>query len=174
MKVRLEHCVLFRADPAPSFVAVRALDVTGATVECKGERRRLSECRSCPHFLDAPDCALRCVFLDNDTVESVMTPSSRLVTASVDEARRGVRRQAPRQLLVTDGDDVVALVKADGRARHRLEPVPIVPRTAALGVVAAMLAAHPALVVVDRDAVVGIVTRGDLQRAGVPILAASD
>jgi CBS domain len=170
LKVRLEHCVLHRADePGASFLAIRAQRVKAETVECRGERHRVRMCHGCPHFLDvASRGALRCFFLDTDTVESLMTPAARIVTVDIREVRTSPRRRTPRQLLVTEGDSAVALVATNGRARSRLRPIPIVPRTTSLAAAAAILREQRALVVVDRDEVVGIVTGGDLSRAGVP------
>jgi CBS domain-containing protein len=146
-------------------------------------------CAVCPHFLDATPAGdgcsvtVRCLFLESDPVEVVMTRASDLervdAADTVGTTLHRLIRDRIHQLLVVDDDTVVGLVDAGalwGRPRgHRLRaavdaPLPVMPRTLSLGAAARALVerGRRCALVVDRERVVGLVTRADLARAGVP------
>lgn len=210
MRLRLSECDLERTvsgHAGARFTAVREQhariwDDVGpghgslqrAMVECRsGEHHPGRVCVTCPHFLAvAPAAAgdgvtIRCMFLDSDPVEAVMTPEPSLRTidegASVGAAAAAARLAPVRPLLVMAGDEVVGMATsdellrdADGHPDERMSarsraPIPVIPRTASLGEVAQLLRQPelPCLLVVDGDEVAGIVTRDDLRRAGLPL-----
>ena len=183
MKVRVSHCELERTAPEErigSFTTVL-------------ERCPQPQCTTCRHFVafiparDGSPARVRCVFLDTDSVESVMTPDASLVTidgeAPLDAAATIAKLARVGQIPVTDGDEIVGLARtyelvrdaaAHPRARvatRAQRPIPVVPSTASLGEVASVLRRFElsCVLVVDGDEATGIVTRNDLRTIGVPM-----
>ena len=196
MRLRISSCDPQR--PAPTerqerFTAVSARSPAPPyAVEClDGDFKPVHVCAACTHFLRAvssPDgraVTVKCLFLDSDPVEHIMTPARKLVAieekASLDTGAAVARFGAVKQLLVFSGDELVGLADSDEIMRvaeiRPSEPVaavtrrqiPLVARKASLGAVDAILRrpGSRCLVVTDGERVVGLVTRGDLRRAGV-------
>jgi CBS domain-containing protein len=159
-----------------------------AVVECRThELVDGRTCERCPHFLDAvPEASghevrVRCVLFETDTVDALMTRLEDVISVAADEssaiaAARMVDHEVG-QLLVTSGGRAVGLVHARTIAGHHgpsgrfVAPrFPVVPRTMSLGSAARAFRARDleVLGVLDRDELVGLVTRGDLRHAGVP------
>jgi hypothetical protein len=169
MRLRPEACWPVPREEAAPFTAVCVRPVAGGVVECQGERRPARWCARCPHFLSRAPGAVRCVHLENEAVETVMTPTATLRRVELREGRAALRaaaRAAPREpLLVTEGEELCGLL--DG---GRVVPVPVVPRTTSLGAAARALGLiGPCLIVADGERVVGAVTAEDLRRAGIPM-----
>jgi CBS domain-containing protein len=167
---------------------LRADALRHAVVECRDHElvdgRR---CERCEHLLNAVPSAdgtkvlVRCVFFESDAVTTLMTRVEDLVmvtgdsSASVAEALM-VERGATR-LIVVEGGRVIGLVLPEdlaGRAGPVARQTPpfmaVVPRTMTLAEAAHAMRAYDldAAVVLDGDDVVGLLTRDDLLRAGVP------
>jgi CBS domain-containing protein len=179
--VREQHAATGAA-PRRGRDLVRALEY-----ECRhGERRSASECTECAQYLNlAPDRdlrggTLRCIFFDDDPVHVLMTPVVNLVTvnadASMTEAAAIAETNGLKQLPVVRGDELVGIVRVDEGnpldpiARAMRTPVRAVPALTPLAAVARLFRTEDvgSLVVMDADDVAGLVTRGDLRRAGVP------
>jgi CBS domain-containing protein len=149
-----------------------------------------TKCTRCGHLLNAvpaPDgesVKIRCVFFESDPVTLLMACAEDLAVAEATEslavaAARMLDRDV-EQLVVASGEgEAVGLVTAQGvegvpaddeRVGDRVVPLPVVPRTMTLGALAAALRQRDleCVGVVDDDELVGLVTRGDLRRAGVP------
>ena len=161
-----------------------------ATLECRRHEPIVgTRCERCPHLLGATPaddgCSVRvhCLFLESDPIEILMTRVADLVRVddgdSVGDALHHLYHGGVHQLPVVSGDTVVGLVDVamlKGRPRgQRLRvllgaALPVMPKTFSLGLAARALAAsgRRCAFVVDADRVVGLVTRGDLSRAGVP------
>src|SRR5262249_1838146 len=121
--------------------------------------------------------------LDFDPVDVLMTRMADLHRVDADDtveaAAAALARNGVRQLVVTSGELVTGLVDA---ARLRGRPkserlrglvdgvLPVMPSNLSLGAAARALVAsgRRCTLVVEGDRVVGLVTRGDLARAGVP------
>ncbi len=171
--VREQHV---KVNPAPK----RGRDLWYACdFECKrGERKAATECASCSHFLNlVPDAdgggaTLRCVFFDDDPVSAIMTSLDQIVTvpsgASSEESLARAASRGVKVLVVTTNDEVVGLSSPPHRRRTRL--VPVVPMETPLAAVARLFRERRAhcLLIVDGAEVVGLVTAGDLRRAGIP------
>ena len=206
MKVRVAHCALETAridgPLEETFEVVRETrgragalgsrrgPLLRARVECHGgEYVPGAACASCSHFLDAvasPDgnsVAVRCMFLEADPVEAVMTRADQLVVvderAAVEVARQRARASGANHVVVTSEGEVAGVVSADRLARSSVRaavgervtlPVRVVGKTASLAVVARILGDRGLdyLLVVDGDELRGMVTRADLGRANVP------
>jgi CBS domain-containing protein len=166
--------------------ALRRVDV-----EChRGELKEGEVCAACEHLLNAVPSAdgkslrVRCMFLESDDITTQMTLASDLITVedTTTLSRAAVQMQERRvkQLLVTSGGAVVGVIGVhdlhSGRERDRVasrtRPLAVVPRTLTIAAAARAMRAHDhaCLGVVDGDELLGIVTRGDLRRAGVPNL----
>lgn len=167
----------------------RAL-LAAAAIECRHERRGGLECASCPHLLNVvpdPDrsgLTIRCVYFDNDAVNDLMTPATALVTIaardSVGAARALLARSGVSQLIVTRDREVVGLVSASALDDVAVnapvetacppEPVRSIPSTTPLAVVARLFRTEDLalIIVTDDDNVAGVVSRGDMRRAGIP------
>ena len=162
-----------------------------AVVECRphelvnGER-----CTRCGHLLndiparDGQSVTVRCVFFESDPVTTLMTRAVDVVSCEPHEslavaAARMLDRDV-EQLVVGSAGMAVGVLSAravepaprddDDRAVDRMAPLPVVPRSMTLGTLAAALRAQDLdfVGVVDDEELVGVVTRGDLRRAGVP------
>lgn len=164
--------------------ALRRVDV-----EChRGELKDGEVCAACEHLLNAVPSAdgkslrVRCMFLESDDISTQMTLARDLATiedtATLATAAVQLQQRHVKQLLVTSEGSVVGVIAVRdlhaGRERDRVatrtRPLTIVPRTLTIGAAArAMLAhGHACLGVVDGSELLGLVTRGDLRRAGVP------
>jgi hypothetical protein len=161
-----------------------------AVIECRThELVDGRECQQCAHFLndvpaaDGQSVLVRCVVFETDTIECLMTRAEDLVTIDASEptavAAARMMDHAVRQLVVTAGDEVVGLIAAsavtggEGIVRDFLgETFPVVPRTLPLGATARAFREGDLQVagVLDGEELVGLVTRDDLRRAGVPEL----
>jgi len=161
-----------------------------ATLECRRhEPVPGTRCESCPHHLgstaaeDGCSVTVHCLFLESDPVKILMTRVADLQRVDADDtvatAIDRLVRGRVHQLLVVDDETVVGLVGAGalrGRPRgQRLRALigaalPVMPRTLPLGVAARALleSGRRCSLVVDGERVVGLITRGDLARAGVP------
>ena len=167
---------------------VRADALRHALVECRDhelvEGRR---CERCEHLLNAVPSAdgttvlVRCIFFESDPVTSLMTRVQDLAmvtgdsSASVAEAL--MVDQGATRLVVVEGGRVIGLVlpsdlagSSGPVARHVPPFMAVVPRTMTLVAAAHALGAADvdAALVLDGDEVVGMLTRDDLLRSGVP------
>jgi CBS domain-containing protein len=161
-----------------------------AQVECRDhELIEGHVCVHCDHLLNAVPSAdghsvrVRCMFLESDPIEKLMIRAADVVSVAAGESlaaasRRMVEGAAEQALVVAEGK-VIGLLAArdlegaegeDGTVEAHTSPLPVVPRTMALGAVARTLRENrlDCLAIVDRDELVGFVTRGDLRRLGVP------
>lgn len=160
--------------------------LAAATVECRHEPHNVLTCADCRHFLNVrPDedrrgLALRCALFDDDPIHAVMTAAHHLLvvpssTPAENVAALGVARGLHR-VLVADGADLLGVAAATGlpvgtsAGAAAGAPLAVGPPTTPLAVAAEVLRDDPfgCVLVMDRDDVAGIVTRGDLLRAGVP------
>ena len=145
------------------------------------------DCLSCPRFVNfvprSNSTLVRCLWTERDRVEDLMTLESALVSVdpftSIDEADAIAQENEIRHLLVVENKRLIGVVcRCDlleaaipfetvaNRANHC--PWTIGPRTSLAQ--AAMLMKEKEvgmLPVVDQRNVIGVVTRGDLRRAGV-------
>ena len=142
-------------------VSARSPAAWGDAVECPdGHLKPVDACAACAHFLRAvpsPDgrgVTIKCVFLDSDPVDHVMTPARKLIaiaeTASLETGAAVARRVGVKQLLVSAGDEIVGLADRDEIIRAAQSrpfesmsavtrrQIPLVARTASLGGVAAI------------------------------------
>jgi CBS domain containing-hemolysin-like protein len=164
--------------------AVRRVDV-----EChRGELKDGEVCAVCEHLLNAVPSAdgkslrVRCMFLESDDITTQMTLARDLATiedtATLAKAAVELQERRVKQLLVTSGGYVVGAVsvadlragKERDRVASRTRPLTVVPRTLTIGAAARAMRAHQHdyLAVIDGTELLGLVTRGDLRRAGVP------
>ncbi len=204
MRVRLEACALAVVGPDEErFEAVRERVVAvapGAHHGIQALEHALVECRNhemieghvcvhCDHLLNAVPSAdghtvrVRCMFLESDPIEKLMTRAVDLVSVKADDsisvaAARMLEHDIEQLLVIADGH-IVGLVAArdvegspddGGTVRAHTTPLPVVPRTMVLGAVAKTMRQNQldCLAIVDHDELVGFVTRGDLRRLGVP------
>jgi CBS domain-containing protein len=161
--------------------------VREALVCCQsGLRERTGrECESCPHFAgwrdDRSQLRVRCAFGDRDPVRERMTLASALVVtrphASCREAERLAQRHRLQHLLVVDGLRLVGVISSRDLQRaggwvadHMQREVYAVLGDTTLGeAVAAMRQLEIGfLPVIGERFVIGVLTRGDLIRAGAP------
>jgi CBS domain-containing protein len=163
-----------------------------ATVECHPhELVDGARCARCGHLLnavpsrDGRSVTVRCVFFESDPVTTLMTRAVDVVSCDASEtlavaAARMLDRDV-EQLVVRSGEAGVAGVltaraveprprEGDERAGDRMVPLPVVPRSMTLGGLATALRAEELdfVAVIDGDELVGVITRGDLRRAGIP------
>jgi hypothetical protein len=138
------------------FMAVSTQRLCGGTVLCRGVRRPANCCTDCPHRVDeirsaGSTVAIRCLYLETDTVADVMTAVDHLRV--LDESEPVVSARGADPAVVTAGGDAIG----------------VVARTARLGVIAEAMATHetPAIVVMDGEEMVGVVTRDDLCRLAI-------
>jgi signal-transduction protein with cAMP-binding, CBS, and nucleotidyltransferase domain len=133
---------------------------------------------------DVPLVATAAGWMDESPVAERMTPASAVIAVSPDtpcvEAEARAQANGMRHLLVTDGDQLLGILC---RCDFYPEPMPEEPvqermtnAVYALSVDSTITEAALAMArfgigimpVVDGGRVVGVVTRGDLRRAGVP------
>jgi hypothetical protein len=160
-----------------------------ARVDCQlGIPRGGQGCQRCPRLLswtsgpNPGEVTLRCAWLHTDPVADRMTGAAALVTVAARlrcrEARRMAQREGVHRLLVLDDGQLVGIV-----CRCDLEPAPsepvrsvmrhevfIVDAATTLAEAAALMRAlDVGCLPVARDGdIVGIITRGDLVRSGLP------
>jgi CBS domain-containing protein len=145
-----------------------------------------ADCAACPRFLGWRDGAeglhVRCAWIDRDSVRDCMTVAGALIVtpphASCDDAARLARRHRVRRLLVVDSMRLVGIVSLGnlgGSARLVGEcmsrEIFAIFSGATLGEAAAAMAALNVglLPVIGQHFVVGVISRGDLLRAGAPL-----
>lgn len=175
MRLCLSRCRLERASACgPVFIAVRNRKDANGLVACHGVLRRAEVCRRCSHFVDAA----RCIFLDDDPVQEIMTFARDLVIVDEGEPVATARGRGAGPIVVSAGGEAVGALTmralAGGRAsqpvRARLAgPAGVVPRTARLGAVARIMEERglEAMLVADGDDLAGVLTRDDLRRCGL-------
>jgi CBS domain-containing protein len=147
-----------------------------------------AECLTCPRLLawhfgpSARDITLECVWTHADPVSARMTCRNALVSVPPSIECRAADRVAAREgvhrLLIIDGGELVGVVcrhdlqiwPGDRVALHMCRRVYVISAAATLGeAAAAMHTLDIACLPVVRDwRLVGIITRGDLVRAGLP------
>lgn len=164
-----------------------------ARLRCQkgGPEHTALDCVDCPHFVNyvpSPDrrrLTVRCVWSDDDPVAALMTRAGAFVTVAgettIAEADERARTEGIRHLFVTDGTALVGLVcrcdlvtaMADGvgerpvRARMTRSLVVVRPDATLAEAARTMRTAHVGcLPVVWRGDLCGVITRGDLRRAG--------
>jgi CBS domain-containing protein len=145
-------------------------------------------CAACEHLLNAvpaPDgrsLRVRCMFLESDEIATQMTLARDLISISEDatlaDAAVLMQERGVKQLVVVSGDTIVGeLSLADlrgsggrGRVGARARPLTVVPRTMSIAATARAFraTAETFVGVVDGATLVGVISRGDLRRAGVP------
>jgi CBS domain-containing protein len=161
----------------------------GAAVECPRSARtiELAACSDCRHFVNVrpePEqarVALRCLVTDEDIVEGIAAASSTWQAVPPDlpvaAARVISAGRDKRVFVVVDAGVALGVVYrehlvGDGLMRSCMVDTPwAIPKTATIGLAVSALAelGVPALVVVGAaHELVGIVTRADLVRVGVP------
>ncbi len=146
------------------------------------------ECLRCPRLLSwqagpgEREVTLRCVWLHSDPVADRMTGSAALVSVSSSrrcvEADRVAVAEGVHRLLVIDEGRVVGIVcrcdlerALQGRVRAVMQPnVHIIDAATTLGEAAAVMRTLDVgcLPVARERRIVGIITRGDLIRSGLP------
>lgn len=141
-------------------------------------------CLVCPHlvnFVRTDDTLLvRCLYCDDDPVHEIMTLASAAVTVTLtttpERAAWEAEAQRVHDLLVLDGDRLVGVVDCiDLRNAASVAAImdtapPCVSPSATLGEIVALVQETGArlVLVIDGGDLIGLVTRGDLARAGVP------
>jgi hypothetical protein len=166
--------------------------ISYAEVQCQtgGPIRSGSDCLACQHFRGwragpgSDEVTLSCCWSDRDPVWERMTTAFALATVGpatpCTAADEIARRHDVRHLVVVDAGRVVGVLcrcdlyprpRAKERVADRMSSdVLAVPPLATLGDVVAALSGLGigCLPVVDGGRLVGMITRGDLRRSGVP------
>lgn len=165
--------------------------LASADVQCRrGEPvRKASDCLRCArivNFRPGPGHAItmRCLWCDDDRVDALMTPASAVVTihpaALIAEAEAAAAAAEARHLVVADREgvlgvlcrcDLVAPIRPDETVGDRMSDPPWgVHHGATLGeAVTVMREKHIGILLVVRSSeLAGVLSRGDLRRAGVP------
>lgn len=183
MRLVLSRCQLQRVpDAERRFMAVSTQRVCAGTIVCRGVRRQVTACAGCRHFVDSVRAgdslvAIRCLYLEGDTVAEAMTEVGSLRV--LDESEPVGSAIGPDPIVVSVRGEAAGVltqrVLAGKRTWTKLgsllgKTTPIVARSTLLGTVAAAMAAHrlPAILVTDGDELVGVVTRDELSRLAVP------
>jgi len=159
-----------------------------ARVDCQlGIEHLGRDCESCPRLLSwtaGPtdrEVTLRCAWLHTDPVADRMTGAAAIVAVTpsrrCDEADRIAAREGVHRLLVIERDRLVGIVCRCDLERAPSEQVSavmtrevaVIDATTTLGEAAAMMRElHVGCLPVARERrLVGIITRGDLMRAGL-------
>jgi signal-transduction protein with cAMP-binding, CBS, and nucleotidyltransferase domain len=155
-----------------------------------GPELTMLDCLRCPHFVNwrpnlmAEQALIRCLFTDDDPVSDLMSMGEALVAVdpetSVADADEAALRRNVRHLLVGRGDEVQGVIcRCDlAEVRDRQAPIGLLVTTPPWCVAPDTTLAETAALfreqgigvalVVDGDKLVGMVTRGDLRRAGCP------
>lgn len=161
-----------------------------ALVDCQigFPRRAGAECLRCPRLsswepgASDGELTLCCVWLHSDPVSARMTGVAALVavppSCGCTEAEGFAAHEGVHRLLVVDDDRLVGIVCRCDLERARCERVAdvmkrdvyVIPASASLGeAAAAMRLLDVGCLPVTRDSrLVGVITRGDLIRAGLP------
>jgi len=147
-----------------------------------------SDCMHCHRFVNClPDqrgsLKVRCLWSDEDPIADLMTPADELITvvpeATAAEADRIARQCHVRHLVVADGDRFLGVIcrcdlvgasaheSIGARAAHC--PWTVGPEDS-LGSAATVMRERQVgcLPVIQDRQLIGVITRGDLRRAGVP------
>ena len=159
-----------------------------ARVDCQlGVEHHGRDCESCPRLLswtvgpNEREVTLRCAWLHTDPVADRMTAAAAIVAVTparhCHEADRLAASEGVHRLLVVERDRVVGIVCRCDLQRAPSErvldvmqrEVAVIDATATLGEAAAMMRLlHIGCLPVARDGrLVGLITRGDLLRAGL-------
>lgn len=175
-------CGAVTRDPAELLARARLACQKG------GRPRAALDCLGCSRFvnfvpsLDRSFVTIRCASLSSDPVENVMTLARAVVTVDpgtpVIVADEFARTRGVRHLVVEAGSCFVGIVcRCDfigaepdtPVADHMARQVLVVDSRTSLGAAAALMATFGVgcLPVLDGDRLCGVVTRGDLRRAGV-------
>jgi CBS domain containing-hemolysin-like protein len=124
---------------------------------------------------------MRCALFDDDPLRDLMTETRHVVTvpASISGAAALVicRERRVQRLLVTEGDEIVGvalreeLEGADRAGDRARAPVLSAPASAPIGAAVIALRDDPLGIVLalHGDELAGVITRGDLVAAGVPV-----
>jgi acetoin utilization protein AcuB len=161
----------------------------GSYLQCqKGMKNQSAvHCLQCPRLVNfrpqANSVLVRCLWTDDDPVEDLMTLESELVTVSpstrVSEADNTARENAIRHLLVVEAGKLVGVLcrcdlieeaAHDETVAERANHCPwTIGPDATLGQAARLMRDRQVgmLPVIARRELLGVVTRGDLRRAGV-------
>jgi CBS-domain-containing membrane protein len=194
--LRLDHASAFEAVVEVVAPLVRAPDDDEEQLACglvrcnpHGPLRSTVECQACLHFAgwhaEGERLHLRCRFTDRDPISSWMTQAAALVWVAPDErcAKAALKADAAvvHHLLVLDGGHLAGVVcRCDlGRAAvddvvaaHMTRDVFALPFSATLGEAAAVMRElHLGfLPIISGDLIAGVISRSDLQRAGIPVV----
>ena len=146
------------------------------------------QCLDCDRFVnfvpsrDRSFVTVRCAARSSDPVKSVMSLANSVLTiepfASVSVADEFARTRGVRHLMVESNGSFIGLVcrcdfvgagREDTVARHMTRRVLVVEPETSMGAAAALMAEYGVgcLPVLQGDKLRGVVTRGDLRRAGV-------
>jgi CBS domain-containing protein len=188
--VRLSRVIPFRAISELPASAPDGVDVEerheAASVCCQpgAAPRRGTDCQECPRFLgwrdDAAGLRVRCAWSERDRVRDGMTLAGALIVtgprATCRDAAALAARHQVRHLLVVDGLWLVGVVAArelggGGRVEDRMtRDIFAILGDATLGeALAAMVALDVGMLpVIGERFVIGVITRGDLMRLGLP------
>jgi CBS domain-containing protein len=165
--------------------------LSGMALSCQrgGVLRSGIHCLGCERFVhctasdDGDRAVVHCFWDHTDLVSELMTRASVLVTvprdARIEEAIDQLDSHAIRHLPVLSRGDMVGIVSATDLDRaqpgervhqHMQRAVWIIPPEATLADAAALMRREGigSLPVVTQGVLVGIITRGDLRRAGLP------
>ncbi len=165
--------------------------LSNARLRCQrgGEQKTAAQCLDCPRVVnvkpsrDGDSITVRCLWSTEDPIADVMTLASEIVTVEPDlpiqRADRMARHYGIRHLLVAhEGDligvacrcDLVPPVLSGETVKDRMTAkLWSLPVWSTLGDAAELMTEREIgfAPVVDGDAVVGVITRGDLRRAGI-------
>jgi CBS domain-containing protein len=182
----------------PAGVPVPPNKIAAVRLRCQkgGPKRAGQECLQCRHYRgwrDGPgesDITVVCGFTDCDPVTDRMTLAAGMATVSPEttwrEAGAHAAETGVHHLLVVDGDRVIGIAcgcepgehPLDAPVRATLGPtVFAIERTATLGEAASAMAqlGLGCLPVLDDGELTGVITRSDLEAAGVsPALLGDD
>jgi CBS domain-containing protein len=160
-----------------------------ARIDCQiGVERPGSDCERCPRLLSwrpgptEREVTLRCAWLHTDPVAARMTAAAAIVAVTPSrrcvEADRVAAREGVHRLLVVDRDQLVGIVcrcdlqRAPSERVHSVmqREIAVIDAAATLAEAGAMMRAFGVgcLPVAREHRLVGIITRGDLLRAGLP------
>jgi CBS domain-containing protein len=165
--------------------------LAASRIRCQrgGDESSAAECLRCPRIVSVRptanlrSAAIQCLWTDRDCVEDLMTLASALTFVSpdldIESADELARTSGNRHLLVADGNRVLGIVcrcdlVADaGRGRRVADrmssPIWSIEPWTDLGAAAQIMKERRVgcLLVVEGGEVAGVITRGDLRRAGL-------
>lgn len=181
----------------PADVPVPPNKIAVARLRCQkgGHKQSGQDCLMCSHYrgwrdgASAAEITVVCGFSDRDPVGDRMTFASGMVIVAPDatwsEAQAHAAEADVHHLLVVDGDRIAGITCGCEYGKHHPdEPVRCalgpnvfaIERSATLGEAAGAMAqlGLGCLPVLDDGELVGVITRGDLRRAGVPAAIVGD